>query len=313
MRTLLLSLITLSLPVALVAQGCSDAGACSIGASQVDRLNDNDTTAYTNQLTLTQSYGNGENSTPVLTTQLDLLLGFGSRWQAQLRLPYQVVPGDLATTWGVGDLQIAGIAAVIDSAKAAETGHQVWLSLGAKIPPNGADLRGPDSIPLPMVYQPTLGSFDVIPGIRWAWRGLSVAAAYQWVLSTNNNQFSSGNRPDDLDENFHSKELKRGNDIVLQANYQARFLKGKQLTITPGILWIYKHQPDEVQLRDSRQRVEITGSQGTTLNLTLHAGYRFSPRWSIGAQFGMPVIVRDYRTDGLTRSLVAGLQGGWRF
>ena len=294
------------------AQGCSDAGACGIGASQTDIIA-RDTASHKYEFTLGQTFGLGEQSTQIHTTQLGLTLFFGEHWQAQLRLPYQVAVGDLATAHGIGDLQIAGIAKVLSRETAKATGHQVWLSVGAKIPPNGGDLRGKDSLELPMVYQPTLGAFDVIPAVRWAWRGVSLSLAYQAVLSTNTNQFTSGNGPDRLDENFHSRELKRGNDIVMQANYRWAFLKNKQMHITPGVLWIYKHHPDEVRLANSDLRVDVPGSRGTTLNLTLHAGYRLNPRWRIDAQFGAPVITRDYRTDGLTRTFVAGLRGSVRF
>ena len=59
------------------------------------------------------------------------------------------------------------------------------------------------------------------------------------------------------------------------------------------------------------QRVKIDGSEGLTLNLTLDAGYRLNDRWTAELAYGSPLIVREERPDGLTRSMV--LNAGLRY
>jgi hypothetical protein len=52
----------------------------------------------------------------------------------------------------------------------------------------------------------------------------------------------------------------------------------------------------------SNKPIEITGSDGLTLNVTGAGWYSFSNKFSIGLLAGAPVVVRDIRPDGLTRS-----------
>jgi hypothetical protein len=50
--------------------------------------------------------------------------------------------------------------------------------------------------------------------------------------------------------------------------------------------------------------VEVDGSEGLTLNATVDARYRINERWAIELAYGSPLIVREERPDGLTRSMV---------
>jgi hypothetical protein len=53
---------------------------------------------------------------------------------------------------------------------------------------------------------------------------------------------------------------------------------------------------------------EIIGSQGLTLNGNTYIDYEFNSKNIIQLNLGMPVIVRDARPDGLTRSFIANLE-----
>ena len=55
---------------------------------------------------------------------------------------------------------------------------------------------------------------------------------------------------------------------------------------------------------DPMERRPIIGSEGLTLNLTADARYAFNDQWALEVAMGTPLIVRDVRPDGLTRSLV---------
>jgi hypothetical protein len=47
------------------------------------------------------------------------------------------------------------------------------------------------------------------------------------------------------------------------------------------------------------------------LNFTLDAGYRINDHWTVELVYGSPLIVREERPDGLTRSMV--LNTGLRY
>ena len=53
---------------------------------------------------------------------------------------------------------------------------------------------------------------------------------------------------------------------------------------------------------------EIKGSNGLTLNANLYLNYMINKRNSLELSFGSPLVVRDRRPDGLTRSFVANLE-----
>ena len=83
----------------------------------------------------------------------------------------------------------------------------------------------------------------------------------------------------------------------------------------PGVLAIYHVGKDEIleQAVDPignlriPDHVTVSGSQGLTLNMTLDAQYKLNDHWSLLLAYGSPVITREVRPDGLTRSLVINL------
>ena len=85
-----------------------------------------------------------------------------------------------------------------------------------------------------------------------------------------------------------------------------------RLAVQPGLLAIV-HLANDTRGDglEPPQRVTIEGSSGLTLNLTVDARYKLSDAWAIEAAFGSPLVVREVRPDGLTRSMV--LNVGVRF
>jgi hypothetical protein len=89
--------------------------------------------------------------------------------------------------------------------------------------------------------------------------------------------------------------------------------------LQPGLLAIY-HLQNDSRLNDAApmsdmgsDRITLTGSQGLTLNLTADLRYKLAEKWAIEATFGTPLITREVRPDGLTRSLVTGVGLRYRF
>lgn len=114
---------------------------------------------------------------------------------------------------------------------------------------------------------------------------------------------------------FESFALERANDAVVRIQYAIPI---KRITLQPGLLAIHHLGKDSrLEFKDGTgnmeipDRVDIAGSEGLTLNFTADARYRLNDSWSIEASFGSPMVVRQVRPDGLTRSMV--LSVGPRF
>src|SRR5690606_11745358 len=54
----------------------------------------------------------------------------------------------------------------------------------------------------------------------------------------------------------------------------------------------------------SNERISIDGSEGLTLNVTADAKFNLGPRSALLFGYASPVITREIRPDGLTRSMV---------
>ncbi|MEZ4759065.1 MAG: hypothetical protein R2810_04675 [Flavobacteriales bacterium] len=84
------------------------------------------------------------------------------------------------------------------------------------------------------------------------------------------------------------------------------------LAIQPGLLAIY-HLTRTPRLTAPARAWPREGSDGPTLNLTIDARYRLNDAWTLELAYGSPMVVRDERPDGLTRSLVLNLALAYRF
>ena len=101
-------------------------------------------------------------------------------------------------------------------------------------------------------------------------------------------------------------------DYVLDtAGIMSRYPNDK-MTFTPGILPIYHLGEDEYTDIDE-VTYAIEGSDGLTLNLTFHSEISIGSDDAVELQVGFPLVVRDARPDGLTRSFVFGLGYTSRF
>lgn len=303
------------------AQGCSDAGVCTAGPIG-DLHMDGDTTTMADTkrhyARLGYSYAVGEQRTTILIAMAELGFGITDRLGVSLRLPYQWADGNLGQNSGVGDPVITASYAFFQ-----QEGRRLDAMVGVKLNSGNADDTWDgfsiDQVPrsLPMPYQTSLGTTDLLLGMNYRHQRWSGALALQLPVSqANENTFthaSWGQDPAALGY-FESAYLERAADAVARIQYR---LSWGRFAVQPGLLAIQHLGKDSrlaaVPTMDmmTPQRVEIDGSEGLTLNLTLDAGYRISDRWSAELAYGSPMIVREERPDGLTRSMV--LNAGLRY
>jgi len=183
---------------------------------------------------------------------------------------------------------------------------QSYISLGVKFPLNDAnDMK--DGVSLPMDYQYSLGTIDVLAGYTHAFHNWGFTFGFQLPVKQNSNTFlEQDHPPESIFSAFQStNKYERSGDALLRITYSIKL--GDKLIITPGLLPIYHIANDKYSDGEGDQ-MTIEGSQGLTLNGTLFLGYRINDVHSLELNMGTPFITRDARPDGLTRKYVAGLE-----
>ena len=107
-----------------------------------------------------------------------------SKNSIQVKLPYQAVTGQLANTSGTGDISLCYTRNMYTSDQ-----FDLNLSFGGKLPSNKSDKVSDEGFPLPMYYQTSLGTYDLISGLSLINRKWLFATGIQVPLNQNNNQF----------------------------------------------------------------------------------------------------------------------------
>jgi hypothetical protein len=95
----------------------------------------------------------------------------------------------------------------------------------------------------------------------------------------------------------------RKGDLLIRAS--RGFGNLKDLSFNAGLLAIYHLGEDQyTNPFEGNKVLPINGSSGLTLNLTGAAYWQAGKRTRVGITAGLPLVVRDVRPDGLTRSWV---------
>ncbi|MBK9759285.1 MAG: hypothetical protein IPO90_04750 [Flavobacteriales bacterium] len=321
-RSLFLLIVMLG-PKWLFGQGCSDAGVCTAGPTgQLHLWQDStaDVVDYRHMARLGFSYAVGEQSTTIMQLNPEISIGIGPKLSVAFKIPYVFTSGKLGNNSGLGDAIITTSFAFIK-----EEDRNLTGVLGVRLPTGTTDAEW-DGVStqlqarsLPMPYQTGLGTTDLLAAINWRYKRYVASIAYQHVLVNDNmNGFShyAWNNDPSILGYFESNMLDRGDDLVARVQYA--YGCGR-LSLQPGLLGIY-HLQEDTRVNDAatmsemgNERITLTGSQGLTLNLTADLRYKLAEQWAIEATFGTPLITREVRPDGLTRSLVIGFGLRYRF
>lgn len=293
---ILLGLLTFTLFSYMgMAQGCSDAGFCTVdGLKPHDDMHDKGTASL---LKLGAFYGLADNAITVYGNYLEYGYRLNSQWGFSAKLTSLGQSGNEITTFGLSDIYLTG------NYQASE---KFSATLGAKLPLMAGD-RSLNDLPLPMDYQSSLGTIDLIFGLGYELGKLQIAAAVQQPLTQNSNQFLASAYAEDseLSSILSTRNFDRAGDALLRLSYP--FKLNPKLKFTPGALAIYHLRKDRYT-NEMDQVVDIENSQGLTINGNLYFDYRLSAVSSLQFNTGFPFIVRPARPDGLTRSFIANLE-----
>ncbi|MCA0931775.1 hypothetical protein LCM02_04875 [Lutimonas saemankumensis] len=285
---------------AIQAQGCSDAGVCTVHSFKPNGLDS--ISELTNQFKVGISYGAADNNISVFGSYLEYGRQFSDKFGIDARLTSLAQSGNDISTFGLSDIFLNSNYRISKKAT---------LTLGFKIPLSDAN-KMEDRRALPMDYQSSLGTFDLLLGFGYFINKLHLVAAYQQPLTQNNNSFFAEDYPLGSPlRNFQStNQYKRSGDILLRASYPIDL--GQKFRLTPSLLPIYHLANDKYTDKDGTE-LEIDGSQGLTLNGNLYLDYYLDEKQALQFNVGSPFIVREVRPDGLTRSFVASLEYRIRF
>ena len=302
--------IFINLLVVLVAnthsfgQGCSDAGFCSLGSMRSSQISD----TLHSSIAVSQSIGMGEEEVIILTTQLEMKLMPWKNGLISVKAPYAFVSGNLGNINGPGDLTFSYTHKIIQNGN-----YYVMLNVGGKIPSNASDKTNQEGKPLPMGYQTSLGTSDLIIGASFYYKNWHFAIGYQHPFNRNENGFlhsiPAWADNEDAEEYFESNKFKRGDDVMLRI--ERRFPKPK-ITYFAGLLPIVRIQKDEIIKNDTT--IALDGSNSLTINLNVGLLYKVSKQTDFNISLGFPTIFRKVRADGLTRffNLTVGLEKKFR-
>ncbi len=282
------------------AQGCSDAGVCSINRSNLAQNSD----SLKNKIGVSFSYAIGEQGAKFFIPQLEPQIRISDRSMIQIKLPFMFIKSPIANHSGLGDV-LLNYSIELDSF----LNQRIGFSIGTRIASGTASLKN-NSIPMPMAVQLGLGSTDIILGVSIQFKkGFSAALGFQHpVFNQNQNGFDSiafkklesTQNLASSDNFFISSNLVRKGDLMLRLD---KIFVMPKLEINVGLLPIYHLGNDEVLLSKSVVQA-IEGSKGLTLNANAGLRYKLNHQFEISVLGASPLITRKSRPDGLTRSLI---------
>ena len=292
--------LTFFLTEEISAQGCSDAGVCTVHSFKPNGLDS--ISEDLNQIKAGISYGAADYSISVFGTYVEYNRQFNEKFGIDAKVTALSQSGNDISSFGLSDIYLNSNYRVSKRAS---------LTLGVKIPLSDSNKKE-EGRALPMDYQSSLGTFDLVFGIGYSIGSLQLVAAIQQPLTQNNNEFFAEDYPlgSPLREFQSTNQFKRSGDVLIRASYPIDL--GQKFRLTPSLLPIYHLANDKYTTQEGLE-VEIEGSQGLTLNWNLYFDYELNKKQALQFNVGSPFIVREARPDGLTRSFVASLEYRFKF
>ncbi|PIQ30284.1 MAG: hypothetical protein COW63_10065 [Bacteroidetes bacterium CG18_big_fil_WC_8_21_14_2_50_41_14] len=284
-----------------LSQGCSDAGFCTVGTIKPD-VKATETQNVKHQVKTGVSFGVAQYGVSVLTPYLEYSRRFGDKTQASVKLLAGLHSGELATTVGMSDVLF-------------QVNHRIWNQItalvGVKIPFNYSTLteKGKD---LPMAYQTSLGTYDIIFGANFKVKAFGFSVGYQQPLIQNKNEFVAEDYSPDRPESKYlsTNGYERKGDALLRFSYSIP-IKNNKFTLITSALPIY-HLGNDRFLNKTGELTDRLGSAGLTLNLNAFLMYRMAENQLVELTVGAPVVSRKVRPDGLSQFAV-GIEYGISF
>jgi len=290
-----------------IAQGCSDAGVCTINTMKDHTFSILPEDKNKNHIKTGITYGLGEYNINVTNPYVEFTSFVSEGFSLSGKISYAFITGELASVNNLSDVIITANKHIYKKEMSL-----LALAIGGKIPLNNANTKE-DNNPLPMHYQTSLGTYDLVVGLNYRYMDFGASLALQQpLINSNKNEFIA---PDDITleaAKFPStNSYDRKGDLMARLSYNIDVVFQK-LIIRPGILSIY-HLANDTFDDINGDEQEIEGSAGLTLNANIFVTYYFASNKHLELVAGFPFVTRDARPDGLTRDLVLGLEYTYSF
>lgn len=284
----------------IYAQGCSDAGFCTLS----NNIKNDSLSVEKNSLEVGYIFGKGFEGITYNSGFINYSRTLSTKWDLNIKVTYNQATGDFGTRGQFGD-------AFITTNYTHKIGAYKLIKplVGIKIPFTTGNLKIND-IPLPMDYQASLGTFDLLLGAAYQYKKWTFDAAFQLpVLQTNKNSyFDEYSVADD----FPTTNLfRRKGDVLLRSSYSI-FSKNNRWMFKPNMMGIYHLGNDSYEdIFGNRQTIK--NSEGLTINASLITHFNLNKNNSFQLNIATPLLVREIRPDGLTRKYVASLSYQFKF
>jgi len=256
------------------------------------------------QFQLSSSLGIGDEKASIIITQFEGSFSIvKQKLFAQIKVPYTMVNGPLANTSGLSDVTLSLSYILLN-----KNGKNLSVTGGVKLPTNDANIKK-DSLPLPMVYQTSLGATDILAGIKYSCKKWDVSFGYQHSFNGNKNEYLYVTQPFEPNYNNYSEsnQTKRADDGIFRIN---RIYRIKRVVANTGLLFIY-HLADDVYTNNIGESVKSIGSKGLTINLNFALSVPIYKNIDFFVVYGQPVVARDTQPDGLKRYIF--VLGGFKY
>ncbi|TAF66632.1 MAG: hypothetical protein EAZ55_05370 [Cytophagales bacterium] len=289
----------------LLAQGCSDAGFCTMGAMRPNQYLDKRANLSIQSIEVAQSLG----VVPVFqdmihSTIIDINASYKTKTSFQARIPYNIVHGKLGTTQSIGDLFLSVTQIIVQQPKL-----RIALTIGTRLAIGQSNLTNSEGHVLPLYYQSGMGSNDIIVGASLMTNKWMFALGYQQSLNNSKNTFDPQKWQDsqyaDIINNFApNNQFRRGTDLMFRFERNYRFARFNGFV---GALGIYRLNPDQVTMNDN-EKMLVQNTQGIVVSAMAGIGYQFS------AQSGIKLLVARKISNEWTRTAhIDGLARDWVF
>lgn len=277
-------------------QGCSDAGFCTVRNLKPHSAA-SATVNSSNRFLFSISQGGADHGITVTGGHLEYGRTVNDNLQMDIKLSFVMQRGVSFRRNGLSDI-------FLSSTYTLQTFSNITIGLKIPLGDGNTKING---LSLPMDFQSSLGTYDIIAGFGKRFEKLHFTAAVQFPLLQNNNQFSAETHSPDSEFNkfISTNAYQRSADILIRMSYPIQL--GMDMVFTPSILPIY-HIADDSYTTLSGTKQSIAGSQGLTFNMNIFMTYSFNSSEQIELSVGSPARARSVRPDGLTRSYVAALE-----
>lgn len=299
MKNIFLIIATILIATVSFAQGCSDAGICSIGHGfQTADKN------FKNNVEIAIILGAGESDVKYFSPFISYTRQVNEKLELSTKVTFSTANGSFGKRGSFGDAFLIG-----KYAFAAKNKKQWSALLGWKFPFTTSNLKI-NRYSLPLDYQSSLGTFDLFLGTNYKYKKWDFNAAVQ-IPVFNNNKNSYFKEFSGTDDFPTTNLFERKSDALFRTTYTLS-TKNQKFTFKPNLLFIY-HLGEDSYENIFGKRINYVGSKGLTINGNLISAYNINLQKSIELSLATPFVVRDIRPDGLTRSFVLSLQYKYSF